>query len=124
MSPPTQAASIVAWRDEAHVRENRRLYREKFDYVAPILSAHLDVRLPAAGFYLWASVARYAELSDTDFARELHRRYNVAVLPGSYLARSAGGVNPGENYVRIALVAGLNDCLEAARRIADFCQQL
>ncbi len=124
MSPPAQAASAVAWRDEGHVRENRRLYREKFDQVAPILSVHLDTRVPDAGFYLWGSVGRYPGLSDTDFARELHGRYNVTVLPGSYLARSAGGVNPGEDFVRIALVAGLNECLEAAQRIADFCQQL
>jgi N-succinyldiaminopimelate aminotransferase len=124
MSPPTQAASVAAWRDEAHVRENRRLYKEKFDQVMPLLAGHLDTRIPDAGFYLWASVARYPGLSDTEFARDLHGRYNVTVLPGSYLARTAAGVNPGENFVRIALVAGLEECLEAARRIADFCQQL
>jgi N-succinyldiaminopimelate aminotransferase len=124
MSPPAQAASTVAWNDETHVRENRRLYKEKFDQITPLLVAHLDTRIPDAGFYLWASVARYPGMSDTEFARDLHGRYNVTVLPGSYLARTAAGVNPGENYVRIALVAGLDECLEAARRIADFCQQL
>jgi N-succinyldiaminopimelate aminotransferase len=123
MNPAVQHASRLAWADEAHVRDNRRLYREKFERVTPLLARHLDAALPDAGFYLWASVARYA-MSDTDFARELHRQYNVTVLPGSFLAREAGGVNPGAGFVRIALVAGLDECLEAAQRIADFCNSL
>jgi N-succinyldiaminopimelate aminotransferase len=120
MGLPVQATSATAWRDEAHVLENRRLYKEKFERVTPLIAAHLDTRVPDAGFYLWARTPT----SDTEFARELRRRYNVTVLPGSYLARSAGGVNPGERFIRIALVAGIDECLEAARRIADFCQQL
>lgn len=123
MSPPVQVASTVAWRDEGHVRDNRRLYKEKFDRVTPVVADCLDTRLPDAGFYLWASVARYG-MSDTQFARALHDRYNVTVLPGSFLAREAGGINPGAGFVRIALVAGLEECLEAAGRIADFCQTL
>jgi N-succinyldiaminopimelate aminotransferase len=123
MSPPVQTASAIAWRDEAHVRENRSLYREKFDRVTPLVAAHLDTALPDAGFYLWASVARHG-LSDTEFARRLHQQYNVTVLPGSYLAREAGGVNPGEQFIRIALVAGIDECLEAAHRIGDFCKTL
>lgn len=123
MSPAVQVASTVAWRDESHVRDNRRLYREKFDRVLPILGDCLDTRLPDAGFYLWASVARYG-VSDTEFARELHARYNVTVLPGSYLARESDGVNPGAGFVRIALVAGADECIEAAQRIADFCQTI
>lgn len=121
MNPAVQHASTVAWADEAHVVKNRRLYREKFARITPLVAAHLDTQMPDAGFYLWASVARYG-MSDTEFARELHRQYNVVVLPGSYLAREAGGVNPGANFIRIALVAGLDECLEAAQRIADFCQ--
>jgi N-succinyldiaminopimelate aminotransferase len=120
MNPAVQAASLAAWNDEAHVRENRRLYAEKFDKVTPIVARHLETSVPDAGFYLWARTP----IPDTDFARELHRQYNVTVLPGSFLARDADGVNPGANYVRIALVAGRDECLEAAQRIADFCQKL
>ena len=118
MNPAVQGASIAAWNDEAHVRENRRLYAEKFDQVTPIVARHLETAVPDAGFYLWAKTP----IPDTDFARELHRQYNVTVLPGSFLARESGGINPGAGYVRIALVAGLDDCLEAAQRIAAFCQ--
>jgi N-succinyldiaminopimelate aminotransferase len=120
MNPAVQAASAAAWRDEAHVRDNRRLYKEKFERVTPLVARHLDTGLPDAAFYLWARTP----VADTEFARELHRRYNVTVLPGSYLAREAGGVNPGENFIRIALVAGVDECLEAAQRIADFCNSL
>jgi N-succinyldiaminopimelate aminotransferase len=120
MSPPVQQASIAAWSDEAHVRENRRLYREKFDAVTPLIGAHLETARPDAGFYLWARTP----IADTEFARGLQGEYNVTVLPGSYLAREAGGVNPGERFVRIALVASLDECLEAARRIEAFCRKL
>ncbi|MEZ5616312.1 MAG: succinyldiaminopimelate transaminase [Rhodocyclaceae bacterium] len=120
MSPPVQQASIAAWRDEAHVRENRRLYREKFDAVTPLVAAHLETARPDAGFYLWARTP----VADTEFALGLKREYNVTVLPGSYLARASGGVNPGEHFVRIALVASLEESLEAARRIATYCSKL
>ncbi len=120
MSPSVQAASIAAWGDEAHVRDNRRLYAEKFHAVTPLIARHLDCKLPDAGFYLWAKTP----IADTEFARELLARQNVVVLPGSYLAREAGGINPGANFVRIALVANLDDCREAAQRINDFCLSL
>jgi N-succinyldiaminopimelate aminotransferase len=123
MSPSVQAASAAAWDDEAHVAENRRLYREKFDVITPLIAAHLDVELPDAGFYLWANVSRLG-LSDTEFARRLQAEYNVTVLPGSYLAREAHGVNPGAGFVRIALVADTHECVEAAGRIIDFCKTL
>ena len=116
MSPVVQSASIAAWQDETHVVENRTLYREKFHAVTPVLAEVLDVRLPDAGFYLWAKV----QGSDDDFARALYAAYNVTVLPGSYLARSAQGHNPGAGYVRMALVAQTAECLEAAHRIAAF----
>jgi N-succinyldiaminopimelate aminotransferase len=116
MSPVVQSASIAAWQDEKHVIENRALYREKFHAVTPVLAEVLDVRLPDAGFYLWAKV----QGSDEDFARALYAAYNVTVLPGSYLARSAQGHNPGAGYVRMALVAQTAECLEAAHRIAAF----
>jgi N-succinyldiaminopimelate aminotransferase len=120
LNPAVQAASAAAWNDEVHVRENRRLYVEKFAQITPLVAAHLETEVPDAGFYLWARTP----VSDTEFARELHRQYNVTVLPGSFLARAANGVNPGENHIRIALVAGLDECREAAGRIADFCRQL
>ena len=123
MSPTVQAASAAAWNDEAHVAENRRQYREKFDIITPMIATHLEVELPDAGFYLWARVDRLG-LSDTEFARRLQAEYNVTVLPGSYLAREARGVNPGAGFVRIALVADLAECVEAARRIVTFAQQL
>ncbi|MBT0960149.1 succinyldiaminopimelate transaminase [Denitromonas iodatirespirans] len=118
MSPSVQEASIAAWNDEFHVIENRRLYREKFDQIVPMLSPWLGVERPDAGFYLWARTPG----SDTDFARALQAEYNVTVLPGSYLAREAGGINPGAGYVRIALVASPEECLEAAERIVAFCR--
>ena len=120
MSPPVQAASIAAWQDEAHVRDNRRMYAEKFHEVTPLIARHLNCRVPDAGFYLWAKTP----IADTDFARELFRQKNVVVLPGSYLARESAGVNPGANFIRIALVAAHEQCLDAARRINDFCLSL
>jgi N-succinyldiaminopimelate aminotransferase len=121
MSPPVQAASVVAWGDEAHVQENRNLYREKFSLITPLLKQVMDVELPDAGFYLWADVRR-SGLSDTEFARALYAEYNVTVLPGSYLARDAHGSNPGSNRIRMALVAGVDEGLEAATRIVQFCK--
>jgi N-succinyldiaminopimelate aminotransferase len=118
MSPVVQAASVAAWNDEAHVVENRNLYRQKFAQVTPVLAQVLDVELPDAAFYLWAGVPG----SDTAFARDLLAQYNVTVLPGSYLARDAGGANPGAGRVRMALVADTAECLEAAQRIVQFVQ--
>jgi N-succinyldiaminopimelate aminotransferase len=123
MSPPVQAASAAAWRDEAHVCENRHLYSRKFAQVTPVLASCLDMQMPAAGFYHWASVARYG-ITDTEFARRLHTGYNVTVLPGSFLARTANGINPGTGFIRIALVAEMDECMKAAHRIANFCATL
>ncbi|HEY3539911.1 MAG TPA: succinyldiaminopimelate transaminase [Trinickia sp.] len=123
LSPVYQSASIAAWSDEAHVRENRAKYVSKFSAVTPMLAEVLDVKLPDAAFYLWANVARTG-LSDTEFARRLHADYNVTVLPGSYLARTAHGVNPGRDFIRLALVANESECVEGARRIVDFCRSL
>jgi N-succinyldiaminopimelate aminotransferase len=120
MSPVIQQASIAAWGDEQHVVENRAMYREKFAQVTPMLAKVLDVKLPDAGFYLWAGVGG----SDTEFARELLAQYNVTVLPGSYLARETGGNNPGAGRIRMALVAPTAECAEAAQRIVQFVQSL
>ena len=126
MSPVVQAASVAAWGDETHVVDNRRQYREKFAQVTPLLAQVLDVALPDASFYLWAAVpSAFADApaglsADEAFARELLAQYNVTVLPGSYLAREVGGVNPGTGRVRMALVAEPAECLEAAGRIQAF----
>ena len=117
MSPVVQHASIAAWRDEAHVLQNRVWYREKFEAVVPILQPALQAERPEAGFYLWAKVPGG---DDETLARELFRRTHVTVLPGSYLARDAHGENPGLGYVRMALVPDLDACVEAATRIAQF----
>ena len=120
MNPAVQAASTAAWRDEAHVAENRHLYAEKFIQAAAILKPVLPVKLPDAGFYLWLHVP----ITDTRFAQQLYRDYNVTVLPGSFLAREAHGVNPGKDFIRIALVPEFNETLEAVQRIAEFTQKL
>lgn len=113
MSPAVQAASIAAWNDEAHVIENRRLYDQKFSMVTPLVKQALEVDIPDGAFYLWARTPG----SDTEFAQRLYRDFNVTVLPGSFLAREAHGMNPGLNFVRLALVASLDECMEAAERI-------
>ena len=131
MSGMVQAASVAAWDDEAHVVANREQYRQKFAAVTPLLAEVMDVRLPDAGFYLWAAVPK-PDVDGNDvgddvaFARDLLAQYNVTVLPGSYLAREghgigeAGGFNPGAGRIRMALVAETAECLEAAQRIVAF----
>ena len=125
VSPVVQAASLAAWNDEAHVIENRALYREKFAQVTPLLAAVMDVALPDAGFYLWAKVPESFNGSDETFSRDLLAFYNVVVLPGSYLARPTQdrqGSNPGQGRIRMALVADTAECVEAARRIVAFVE--
>ena len=116
MPPATQAASIRAWQDEQHVIDNRTRYREKFTAVLDTLNPVLAVRRPDAGFYLWPETPA----DDCVFASDLLTQQNVSVLPGSYLSRRAAGSNPGENHVRMALVAPLEDCSEAAERIKSY----
>jgi N-succinyldiaminopimelate aminotransferase len=116
MSLAVQKASIAAWNDEEHVRENRRLYAEKFDAVLPVLKAER----PGGGFYVWLRTP----IDDTEFVRRLHHEYNVLVLPGSFLGREVNGRNPGANHVRIALVAPLKDCVAAAERISQLVRKL
>lgn len=126
MSLTTQHASIAAWSDEAHVRDNRTLYREKFSALVPLLASALGVRHPDAGFYLWARVPSAGGPGtfgdDAAFTRALFAATHVTVLPGQFLAREAHGVNPGHGYVRMALVADTAECLEAGARIVDFCR--
>ncbi len=117
-----QMASIAAWSDEEHVQQNRDLYRQKFDAVLPVLQPYFNVTSPDAGFYLWAKIPEQYSLSDTDFAKELFSSHHVSCLPGSYLAREAHGDNPGHNYLRLALTATVEECIEGAYRIADFAR--
>jgi len=119
LSNMAQRASIVAWDDEIHVRENREMYRGKFDAVLEILSQTMTISKPDASFYLWPQV----NMSDEEFARDLYENENVTVLPGSYLSRESGGINPGAKHVRMALVAPLEECVDAAKRIRDFIER-
>ena len=120
LSALAQAASIRAWNDEDHVRANRDLYRAKFDAVLAILAPVMDIARPQAGFYLWPRTSQ----DDERFARELYERENVLVLPGSYLSRTADGINPGRNHVRMALVAPLEQCVAAAHRIRHHVESI
>ena len=122
MCPSVQMASIAAWNDEAHVEGNRRMYREKFATVTPLLAQVMDVRLPDASFYLWAGIPDSLGMTETEFARALYAEQHVTVLPGSYLARDVHGHNPGAQRVRMALVAETAECVEAARRIVQFIE--
>src|SRR5690606_2211473 len=116
----TQAASIVAWNDEAHVQHNRELYQKKFNAVLKILSPVMNVSMPDAGFYLWAETP----IADTEFARRLFEQEHVTVLPGTYLGRDTATGNPGANRIRMALVASLEECIEAAQRIRRLIDSL
>ena len=121
MSGTVQAASVAAWNDEQHVIDNRAQYRAKFAAVTPMLEKVLNVKLPDAAFYLWAQIPKnVCGGSDTTFAAQLLAQYNVTVLPGSYLAREVAGHNPGDGFIRMALVAETAECVEAVQRIVDF----
>lgn len=115
-----QLGSIAAWNDEEHVKTNRRRYREKFSAVLEILQPHLAVEAPQAGFYLWPKTP----IEDTRFAQMLYAQENVTVLPGQFLARESNGINPGQHRVRMALVASLEECIDAAHRIAHLASNL
>jgi N-succinyldiaminopimelate aminotransferase len=116
MSPAIQVASIAAWNDETHVRENRRLYAAKFEQATPVIARRLPTPKPEAAFYLWAKTP----IDEIEYARRLYAECNVTVLPGSFLARESGGTNPGRGYVRIALVAAPDEVAQAAARIEQF----
>jgi N-succinyldiaminopimelate aminotransferase len=120
MSLAVQHASIAAWNDEEHVRENRRLYAQKFDAVLPLLEGIFRIEKPGGGFYLWLPTP----IDDAEFVRRLQHEYNVLGLPGSYLARDAGSGNPGKHRVRLALVAPLDECVEGIGRIMQFARKL
>lgn len=120
MSLPIQAASVVAWSDEKHVKDNRQLYHEKFNAVLEILDGYLLCELPDAGFYLWPKLP----IDDEEFSKLLFANKNVLTLPGSYLARTVANNNPGNKRARIALVATKQECVQAANRIREFLQEI
>lgn len=120
MSLPTQIASISAWQDEAHVKENRVQYREKYRLFGEILQGVWDIQQPPASFYLWAKTP----INDIEFAKQLFSEQHITVLPGSLLSRDINGINPGDNHVRMALVASVEECKEAAKRIKKFILSL
>lgn len=120
MPPFIQAASARAWGDEEHVRSNRDLYRRKFAAVLEVLQPVLEVDWPEGGFYLWPRTP----LEDAEFARRLFAEQHVTVLPGSYLSRETAAGNPGRGRVRLALVADLAACLDAAQRVREFINTL
>lgn len=120
MSVTIQKASAAAWKDEAHVVANRKLYAEKYRAVMPLVRAPLQAGMPDGGFYLWMRTP----IDDAEFTRNLHRAYNVLVLPGSFLSRESGGLNPGRNFIRIALVQPQADCVDAIKRIASYSETL
>ncbi|MBI3900218.1 MAG: succinyldiaminopimelate transaminase [Gammaproteobacteria bacterium] len=120
LPPPTQAASAVAWADEAHVRQNRALYRAKFDAMLAVLGPIVSVRRPDAGFFLWPKTP----VDDQRFTRELYAKQGVVVLPGSYLSRPSASGDPGSARVRMALVASLDECTDAAKRIRNYVESI
>lgn len=120
MPVPTQLASISAWNDEAHVIENRRLYTQKFQAVLEILAPVMDVKQSDASFYLWSKTP----INEEEFAQRLFAEHNVTVLPGSYLSRTIDGINPGSNRIRMALVAEVDECIDAAKRIRALIESL
>jgi len=120
MSPPTQAASIAAWNDELHVKNNRALYRSKFDAVLKVLKPVMDIDMPDAGFYLWPKTP----IDDETFTKSLFAEKNITVLPGSYLSRIQDNINPGKNHIRMALVAEVDQCITAAKHIKTFIETL
>lgn len=117
---PTQYASIMAWEDEAHVQHNRELYRQKFSAFIEILKDVCTISKPPASFYIWLKTP----INDSEFAQQLFKQQNITVLPGSFLSREAHGINPGKDHVRIALVAPIDECIDAANRIKNFINTL
>ena len=124
MPPATQSASVVAWGDEQHVANNRQQYREKFIAALDILQPVMSVQQPDASFYLWPKIDARLNITDIEFARRLYAEHNVTVLPGSFLSREVDGQNPGAQHIRMALVAELDHCIDAAQRIKAFVLKL
>ena len=113
---PLQHVAIAAYNDEAHVEENRRLYREKFDLADQIIGDRYNYRRPAGGFFLWLDVS--AQGGSEIATQRLWREAGLRVVPGRYLAREqADGSNPGVNYIRVAMVQNNEITAEAMHRL-------
>lgn len=113
---PMQHVAVAAYGDETHVVENRRLYREKFDLADQIVGDRYGYRRPAGGFFLWLDVT--AAGGSEAAALKLWREAGLRVVPGRYLAREqADGSNPGENYIRVAMVQNKEITAEALHRL-------
>ncbi|NYR10632.1 succinyldiaminopimelate transaminase [Psychrobacter sp. BI730] len=117
MPIPHQLASITAWQDEKHVAHNRALYQEKFALWMSELGELLELRMPDAGFYFWVKVPEQFDGDDEIFVKALYEQANIHALAGRYLSREVDGHNPGQGYVRIALVASVDESREAISRI-------
>jgi aspartate/methionine/tyrosine aminotransferase len=111
---PLQAAAARVWADEDHVIENRRLYQEKYAVADEVLGTVPGYMSPEAGFFLWLPVANGEQA-----ALELWQKTGVRVLPGAYLAQGEAGQNPGEHYIRVALVAPKDDTRRALITLRD-----
>ena len=111
---PLQKVSERLWADEAHVVENQRLYHDKFRDAAQVFAGHQGVTLPEGGFFLWMPVD-----DGEQAALDLWQKTGVRVLPGAYLARDAGGENPGKGYIRVALVAPAEETKRGLTMIRD-----
>jgi aspartate/methionine/tyrosine aminotransferase len=113
---PMQHVAVAAYGDETHVVENRRLYREKFDLADQIVGDRYGYRRPAGGFFLWLDVT--AAGGSEAATLKLWREAGLRVVPGRYLAREqADGSNPGENYIRVAMVQNKEITAEALHRL-------
>ena len=121
MGTHQQYASTLAWQDEAHVRENRALYQEKFKAVTNVLQEHYDLRQPDGGFYHWLPTPT----NDLSFCQSLYAQQHITVMPGSFLGRDQAMLgNPGANHVRVAWVAPMAACVDAAHRLAEFTDRV
>lgn len=116
MPGPTQMASAAIWAEEQHVISNRMGYKKKFDVCDAVLGGRFGYRRPDGGFFLWLDVAHYGGGVDTTVT--LWKRAGVKVLPGAFLAQTDRfGENPGEDFIRLALVADTDAIKEALERI-------
>ena len=124
MPPHHQRASEKAWGDEQHVVQNRHLYRQKFDAVTQVLETSFSLNEPDGGFYHWINL----NCSDEVFCQKLFQQQAVKVMPGSFLSRpvnrNGSVVNPGAQHIRVAWVAELAECIEAAERIVALKESL
>lgn len=115
---PLQRVATRLWEDETHVVENRALYQDKFTMAARVFAGMQGLTLPEGGFFLWLPVP-----DGEQAALKLWRETGVRVLPGAYLARDVAGDNPGAGYIRVALVAPINETERGLTKLRDCLYQ-